>query len=817
MQDIIPIEYLHIYNTLPENQKDSLIFSYSKLKSVDHEYLQLIELTGQTISLYREPSIALYYAYARLCFIGAEYERLLTYYEKNPDNLYLYPFVARILTYQNRFEEAIELCQKAIDTIDIENDINLINILAYLESNFSIGLIYVYSRQLDKLNEIIDNLNKLTSKYIIRKMLTDFYYNDSLFFENILLVIKNLVSGQPKQMREQLEFMERWVDSIKDPWFKGYYYNLYGISHFQNQEIKDGEEKLKLAFKYFEEVHDLRGYSTAGANLGTSLLTQGSRIEGRKYIEDVIKSMVELKNYSLAISNILQVSKSYLDEKNDVRAKYFVTWAEELYKKAEITEPATFSYFAYFYSRIGELDKAKLYLNKLEDLSKINSKEESDVYTQLWYYNAASIYSMITGNLFDAESYITTGIDLADKNAHFDLSLELSMILLEIKMKRYIIEQRIEIIQSIITILDDLSPLIGKMDNLYYETIFNIMETYLYMAIQNHDKITEKIDIINTKNKDVNETQQMAEAKLLNHRYDVLYKFSSENKLISNELRNNWFSENNLEIYFVLEALRLLNSLQFIQTNLQRVKDSVKPSFLVILNTGGVSLFTYKFKSADMDIDEVLVSGFLSAISTFAKELFGGGQLSRIDQDNFIILLDQFKSKYIFALIVKEETYQIRKRYKKLREELENLDILEYLDYNVSLDDLMNPAINQINDIIENVFDEKDESDTINKEFEKEDKKGENNKNNELTEETDNLDKSDITVPKPQASKSDITVPKPKDSKSDITIPKPQNASNNIITENKNVVEEKPTIEEKPTKKEEETDNSDKLDDSSKI
>ncbi|MDH5402773.1 MAG: hypothetical protein OEY49_09810, partial [Candidatus Heimdallarchaeota archaeon] len=537
-------------------------------------------------------------------------------------------------------------------------------------------------------------------------IVSDDYFLDLIFYESIIKVIKGLVGGQPKQMREELVNISHWIDSIHDKWAKGYYYNFYGISNLQSQEMNDAEDCFKKAYEFFGVANDLRGVTTVGANLGTSLIAKGERAEGRKYIEDVIEGMIQLKNYSLAISNLLQVSKSYLDDKNISQAKSLVLKAEELSSKANITEPATFSYFCYFYSRIGDHDQADNHLNKLRQILDKQKSEGSaeDIYTSIWYINAASVNEMSKGNLYQANELTREGIAKADRHGHFDSSLELSTLLTEITLKRVLVEQDERFIHNALELLNDITPLIKRMENIYYESIFNILRAYLFLALGNSLEATTLIEQTLQLSSENTGSDQYAEISLFNQRESFLKQKGNtiENQNLFAELKNSWLSKSNLHIIYVMESLRLLSNLQFQQNQLAPSDESTLPQFLFLLGTGGMTVYSHKFKK-EGGFDEVLIGGFLSALTSFSQELFGGGMLTRIDQENHVLLLDKITPSLILVLLVDEETYTLRKRFKKFSQLLKESELIGILDSDFYLSE-DNPYWGALDELVNETF-----------------------------------------------------------------------------------------------------------------
>jgi tetratricopeptide (TPR) repeat protein len=704
-KDIMPLEYQNIFADIPDYEKESFYHSLKSVPKDMHPYIRIINAIDKTLMVYGEPSPVWFYIYAKLSFIAAKYDDLFELWNisKYKEKIQFFPFIGRILTYQNEFDQALELCNKAIESISFDvDDLSLVDILVFFEAKFTIGLIQAYSRQLDAVMQTIESLESKSSIYRLKRIVSEDYFLDLLFYENILKVIRAFMSGQPKEMDIEVSTMQSWVPNIKDPWLKGYFYNLLGISQLQNQKMQDADISFKEAYKFFEVVHDLRGFTAVGANLGTSLISKGLRHEGRQYVESVLQPMVDLKNYRPAISNMVQISKSYLDEKKYEEASRLVNWAEELSTKTNIVEPATFSYLCYFYSKLGDKEKANKNLNKLRDLQDKSDGKETDIYTSLWYYNAASVFSMAIGDLNNANENILSGIENADKNGHYDFSLDLSTILLEILLKRYLIEQNERYLIDAIALLDDLGPLIKKMDNVFYETISTILKAYLYLAVDNHLEARTLYDKANLISQDLQQSEQYSELLIFKRRIDFL---SSQTDTKDVQLLKDWLSTEYLPIIFTMESKRLLANLQFQSTNLGvQPKESEKyPIMLIIIGQAGTTMYSHSFRKDETGFDEVLVGGFLGALTSFSQELFGGGMLTRIDQENHVLLIEKISDQNLLILIVDDETYSIRKKFKRFSQELAKMKVVDYLESDIYLTE-QDPQWQILESLIEIVF-----------------------------------------------------------------------------------------------------------------
>lgn len=86
-----------------------------------------------------------------------------------------------------------------------------------------------------------------------------------------------------------------------------------------------------------------------------------------------------------------------------------------------------------------------------------------------------------------------------------------------------------------------------------------------------------------------------------------------------------------------------------------------EPSFLVITNISGISVFSQKFQSSSMLPDQ-LISGFLSAINSLGREILDtSSSLDRISYGDHTIVV-RVKEPFLFAYAFKGETYKATRK-----------------------------------------------------------------------------------------------------------------------------------------------------------
>ncbi len=98
-------------------------------------------------------------------------------------------------------------------------------------------------------------------------------------------------------------------------------------------------------------------------------------------------------------------------------------------------------------------------------------------------------------------------------------------------------------------------------------------------------------------------------------------------------------------------------------------------------------------------------------MSSFSKEVLGEGMLRKIEQDKHILLLDILNDENVIVLVVKQETYSIRKQFKRLVDTLVELSIADYLESGILLGE-GDPQFQVIEDLVNEIFglNEKSES-----------------------------------------------------------------------------------------------------------
>ncbi len=714
----LPGYYKFIFEAIPETDKESFMITWNRLDFTGDSYVDLANAIRDTLKIWKKPNPLWLYILSRITFVQSNYKQLekLAAEYPNDDSTKLY--LARLKIYQTHFDEARKLCDEILLKIDLDRESTLIDAILLLDTLFTLGLIEIYSRNFERASEIIQEYENWTDQHKVKKWIPRDEFASFLLPPYLLRALTALYTGQFEQLSSTIHEVTNWFDGVKDLWYRGFYLNLSGISNIMANNVKKGIDDLQEALNCYRILRDRRDYSVVGANLAVTLILQGRRSQGREVLESLLDPLEELQNYILALTHTLLVSKLYMDERKFHKAQQLLNRAEKLAKKTEIKEPATFAYFAILHSRLRNTERAEYYNKKLKsmvdpdfldykgDVQIPDRKEGKDFYTLIWYLNATSIQSMVEGNLKESYSILTKALDIAEKENMYDSVLELSTVFVEVILKRYLIENDQKYLREAIDVIADLRPLILQIENPYYNTLIFLTQIYILIAL---DEISaaqgladEVQDLYLATSTDISGDQSY-ELELVTKRLDSL---SGPQKPEEEEIGLNvWFLGNSYHRHVAtMEAIRLINDLQMQQSAIgEKPREvNVKPSMILLSKSSGQSIFSLKLSEED-DIDDQLVSALLMAISSFSKEVLGGGSLNKIEQEGHILLLEHIANGYTAVIVVNEDSYSLRKRFKKLVSELKMLRITEYFEVETLLSP-GDPQYELIRGVIEEIF-----------------------------------------------------------------------------------------------------------------
>ncbi|MCK4845452.1 MAG: hypothetical protein KAS95_07250, partial [Candidatus Heimdallarchaeota archaeon] len=251
-----------------------------------------------------------------------------------------------------------------------------------------------------------------------------------------------------------------------------------------------------------------------------------------------------------------------------------------------------------------------------------------------------------------------------------------------------------------LSILDELKKYINMISNL--AEINNSFWWLAEASFLDSQVALLELDLDRAKNL-LNQAQSIAEENGLQR---LAMKISNEyDKMLEQIDKWEVYADQKVPIDDRLELLNLEESVANIARK-KLISDSPKevPVMVLILVDTGIPLYSKKYK-ININIDEALVSGLLSAISAFTMEAFSSEEgIERIKHKEYTIAIKP-QSKLMFCYMFKGSSYHALKKLDRFVEEIKDGEIWTIINKkmisNVTLNNSDNAIIEKI---IENTF-----------------------------------------------------------------------------------------------------------------
>ncbi len=98
---------------------------------------------------------------------------------------------------------------------------------------------------------------------------------------------------------------------------------------------------------------------------------------------------------------------------------------------------------------------------------------------------------------------------------------------------------------------------------------------------------------------------------------------------------------------------------------------------VMLLSNAGIPYFSKKI--LESNLDDILISGLLSAIKSFSKQMFGSTGIFSITQDKYTLALYSLKANLTLMIVTDEYSYQISSQLEQLAKWLNQSEIIEHI------------------------------------------------------------------------------------------------------------------------------------------
>jgi len=418
-----------------------------------------------------------------------------------------------------------------------------------------------------------------------------------------------------------IKILERSLALIKETgnkWGIGNYFYFRGVIHKVKGEIELSIKLFEQGLTIFNDLNNKRMVASILNHLGEAYRHRGDLDRALECLEQALALRYEsghLKEIAIILDKLIQI---LIDN--------------------------------------GDLEQAQQYLHRYEQLnSQLKDKESNLVYL----LNKALILKKSSRIRKRAEAEVILTQILEEEDLDFELILTALTNLCELLLTELRMTNDLDV-------LEEINPLIARLlDNAEKTGSYSILcETYLLQA-----KLSLLTFNIKGAKRFLTQAQQIAERfglKLL------AIKISNEHDELLKQL-NIWenLKESTSSIKERMEFARLNEQMEnMIQKRVVEVPElsDEEPVLLLIIAEGGTRLFSNSF-SEDWDIEEDLVSSFLTAFNSFSEELFSEG-FDRAKLGQYTVLMESVANFFVCYLF-KGQSYSAQHRIRSFIEKIQ--------------------------------------------------------------------------------------------------------------------------------------------------
>ncbi len=477
---------------------------------------------------------------------------------------------------------------------------------------------------------------------------------------------------------------------------RGNLYNSIGLTYYNLGDINKASEYYELALFYLQQVGSKQQIAYLMSNIGSVERLRGNLKKALEAHLQCLEFFDEVNSTQNIGAQLLYIGKTYMKMGEHKKAQSFLKQALEFRRKTKnnsFIANGLYTLISY-YTFTSNLEEARKHF---QELRKINEQEENPLIVQRTKIAEALILKLDnrSKSRVRAEELLEQVIDmeLIDFNLYLDAMLNLCEL--------YVVEIKLtgnkEVLKDIRVLLEKLFVIAMQQQSFWVLAQVHWIQAHL--ALIDWD--------INKAQKSLTEAQIIAEEKGFNH---LAKRISQEFDKTLNQM-DLWeqLRENNASIIERIEVTQLDDLLGKLKQQIFDLDDlpAEQPVMLLILKQTGQPIYNKNFVSSNFSKDEALLSGFISSINAFFKEVFETtGSIERIKHQDLTVLLKPVES-ILFCYVFKGQSYSAIKKLEEfiLLLQVEKEDtwraLLEQIDTSVPLEE---NKIKELEKVISDVF-----------------------------------------------------------------------------------------------------------------
>ncbi len=434
------------------------------------------------------------------------------------------------------------------------------------------------------------------------------------------------------------------------------YQNIGEIYRIRGQldfALDQYEQSLTL-YKKLKNKSDIAGIYN---NLGIVYRTKGDLERAIDYFKKSLEIWEELGNDQSTSYTLNDIGLTYQEEGNIEEARKCLTRSYQIRKKLDnkLLMSETILNMINIELQAKETDKAN---DCLKTLQKIAQAEENKIVQQRYKLARAIILKATKDARNRGKAEILLEGIIEDKDVIHEIMVMALLAMGDLLVKEARVSGNEKILDDVEKYADQLLTVAQEQQSFSLLTETHWIMSQIALAKLNIEKarlyLTQALLT-------ATETGLNRLAQIMSDEYDHLLTKMEE-----------WESENEEE-FTLQERLdeshleQLISRMAKMRTAKIPKKEKERPIMVMILSKGGLPLISHKFGDDEI-LNDLLISGFLAAISSFVNDAFSvEGSIDRIRHQNNTILIRDHED-ILFCYVYKGKSYYATKKLEKLVE-----------------------------------------------------------------------------------------------------------------------------------------------------
>ena len=569
--------------------------------------------------------------YFLFCYWSKEYEKIIKFYNKFKEKLkneFLSIHVCYLLSLRDMFlfeeyNETYKLIELMIKNEDFDNSRDYL-ILALQEFSS------ISQKRPDfgfkALNELLRYLSSPGDEITKYSFILDALMTDLVNFAYTIAddTLKDLWLDSAIQRSETYE--NKGMQSIL--------FDLLVSLSLKEYDIKDANRNLEKGLKLAKEISSERLKSILLLNSAVIEKMKGDLSSALEIYKNLLKNSKVFTPVQLEI--LEKMGDIYLLNEEMDKTNEFYNQAHEINEKYNYPNPMIEIVYGYI-----NLVEGKDEGESLEHGMKL-AQEQFDFNAMSYYFFYKGMYHQKKVDLATAVKFFERSLEFFENQVILEGILYTYAALADSYFEMYRITDNNEFALKFLYFVDNLIDVTHEIKHLIYiDAILTKAGYYRFRNMENEAEQCLKLGI------------KFAEENNFSDRIEELKIILEEKKSLIQELRG---------------SRKLFSKIRKFSFGTHK-KIPIILYFLLVIDEGGLPLYSYNF-SKKQDIDDLLISGLISAIINFSQEVLGKGveTLRSITHEGRAVIIE--RQENIMAVLVSDnETFESRLQVRKFLKE----------------------------------------------------------------------------------------------------------------------------------------------------